>query len=109
MPPAAGRRAFAGSLAANRDHPPMITPLVITDLTRMQQGRVCVAGYDQHQHPVRPVLPPPGISESALYKDGQPNIFPFALVEFDLQEADPQPPHTEDVFFMPDSPRLVRV
>ena len=86
----------------------MITRLVITDLTRMQQGRVCIAGYDQRHHAVRPVLPPPGIPESALCEDGRPKIFPFALVEFDLQEADPQPPHTEDVRFAPDSTRLMR-
>jgi hypothetical protein len=86
----------------------VITQLVITDLTRMQQGRVCIAGYDQHRRAVRPVLPPPGIPESALYADGQPIIFPFALVEFDLQLPDPQPPHTEDVRYAPDSTRLVR-
>lgn len=86
----------------------MITNLVITDLTRMQQGRVCIAGYDQRQRPVRPVLPPPGIPKDALFVDEQPIIYPFALVAFDLQEPDPQPPHTEDVRFMPDSPRLVR-
>lgn len=87
----------------------MNTDLVITDLTRMQQGRVCIAGYDRQQRAVRPVLPPPGIPESALYRDGQLIVFPFTLVQFDLQEADPQPPHTEDVRFAPDSPRLIRV
>jgi hypothetical protein len=87
----------------------MITNLVITDLTRMQQGRVCIAGYDAQERAVRPVLPPPGIPEGALYQAGQPVIFPFALVAFDLQEPDPQPPHTEDVRFSPDSARLVRV
>ena len=87
----------------------MITHLVITDLTRMQQGRVCIAGYDSQQHAVRPVLPPLGIPESTLYQDGQPVIFPFALVAFDLLDPDPQPPHTEDVRFTPDSPYLVRV
>lgn len=87
----------------------MITNLVITDLTRMQQGRVCIAGYDAQRRAVRPVLPPPGIPESALYQTGQPVIFPFALVAFDLLDPDPQPPHTEDVRFTPDSPQLVRV
>ncbi|OGO38227.1 MAG: hypothetical protein A2W35_20430 [Chloroflexi bacterium RBG_16_57_11] len=87
----------------------MITKLVITDLTRMQHGRVCVAGYDSQGRAVRPVLPPPGIPESALYQAGQPVIFPFALVAFDLQDPDPQPPHTEDVRYTPDSPQLVRV
>jgi hypothetical protein len=87
----------------------VITELAITDLTRMQQGRVCIAGYDRQRRAVRPVLPPPGIPERALYQDGQPIIFPFALVRFDLQEPIPQPPHTEDIHYLPDSPRLVRV
>jgi hypothetical protein len=87
----------------------MITQLVITDLTRMQQGRVCIAGYDAKRRAVRPVLPPPGIPESALYLDGRPVIFPFALVELDLLEPNPQPPHTEDIFYEPASVRFVRV
>lgn len=87
----------------------MITDLVITDLTRMQQGRVCIAGYDSHQRAIRPVLPAPGIAESDLYRDGKPLIFPFALVRFNLQESIPQPPHTEDVHYVPDSPQLVRL
>ena len=86
----------------------MITRLVITDLTRMQRGRVCIAGYDQNRRAIRPVLPPPGIPESGLFKDAQPVIFPFALVAFDLLEPHPQPPHTEDVFYLPESPQRIR-
>jgi hypothetical protein len=84
------------------------TKLVITDLTRMYRGMVCIAGYDAGKRGVRPVLPPPGIPEASLARDGQTVIFPFALVEFDLLEARPQPPHMEDVFYDPGSPRLVR-
>jgi Dual OB-containing domain len=86
----------------------MKTKLVIADLTRMQRGKVCIAGYDRSKRAVRPVLPPPGIPEASLVRDDKAVIFPFALVEFDLLEAQPQPPHTEDVLFDPESPRLVR-
>jgi hypothetical protein len=33
--------------------------IAITDITRMQEGRVCVAGYDRHGNCFRPVLPHP--------------------------------------------------
>ena len=86
----------------------MKTKLVISDLTRMYQKRVCIAGYDRDHRCIRPVLPPPGIPEDALLADGKPAIFPFALVEFDLTDPNPQPPHTEDVYYDPQSPRFVR-
>jgi hypothetical protein len=82
--------------------------IVITDLTRMQQGRVCIAGYDKRRTAIRPVLPYPGISERSLYNDHSPVIFPFALVEFDFTEENPKPPHTEDQFFDPYSVRYIR-
>jgi hypothetical protein len=87
----------------------MKTPLVITDLTRMQRGKVCIAGYDKAHTAIRPVLPPPGIPESLLCLDGQPVIYPFALVEFDLLDPIPQPPHSEDVSFAAETIRLIRV
>lgn len=67
----------------------------------MQEGRVCIAGYDQHGHCIRPVLPPPGIHESRLYSGQCPIIYPSAKVEFEFIEPTPQPPHTEDVRFDP--------
>jgi hypothetical protein len=86
----------------------MKTKLVITDLTRMYQGRVCVAGYDKDGKAVRPVLPPPGISEQSLLEDGRPIIFPFALVEYDLLDSKSEPPHTEDIRYVENSPSLIR-
>lgn len=79
----------------------MKTKIVVTDLTRMQERRVCVAGYDEQGACIRPVLPPPGIQEVSLYADGTPIVFPFAIVEYDLVEHTPQPPHTEDHLFDP--------
>lgn len=79
----------------------MRTRVTITDLTRMQDQRVCVAGYDAQGCCIRPVLPAPGILESSLIHAGKPIIFPFALVEYDLIEHTPFPPHTEDHLFDP--------
>lgn len=81
--------------------------IIITDLTRMHEGRVCIAGYDENGKCIRPILPPPGIHEQSLYRQGRPIIFPFAVVEFDLLHPDPQPPHTEDIFYAANSVRLV--
>ena len=86
----------------------MKTKLVITDLTRMQRGMVCIAGYDQTHTCIRPTLPPPGISEKTLIQAGKPVIFPFALVEFDLLQPISNPPHTEDFRYVPESPRFIR-
>jgi hypothetical protein len=81
--------------------------LTITDVTRMQEGRVCVAGYDQDGKCVRPVLPPPGIHERSLYFQGQPIVFPFAVVEYDFQKQVSEPPHTEDWRYDPASVRFI--
>lgn len=86
----------------------MKTKLVVTDFTRMHRGRVCIAGYDGDHRCIRPILPPPGILESSLYSNGKALVFPFALIELDLLEATPQPPHTEDVRYAPDSIRYIR-
>ena len=86
----------------------MKTELVITDLTRMYQGKVCIAGYDKHHQCFRPVLPPPGIPESSLLQGAQAIIYPSAVVEFDLLDPNPQPPHSEDYLFAPASPCFVR-
>ncbi len=81
--------------------------IIITDLTRMQEGRVCIAGYDEKGNCIRPVLPPPGIHESTLYSGGHPEIIPFAVVEFDLLQYLPQPPHTEDWRYNPASVKFI--
>ncbi len=85
----------------------MKKPIVITEVTRMQEGRVCIAGYDQQGHCLRPVLPPPGIHESTLYAGPRPIIFPSAKVEFEFTQPTPQPPHTEDIRYEPASVRLI--
>lgn len=86
----------------------MKTKLVITDLTHMYRGMVCIAGYDSTHRCIRPTLSPPGISEKTLIRSGKPVIFPFAIVEYDFTQPDPNPPHTEDYRYEPDSPRFIR-
>ena len=81
--------------------------LVITDVTRMHEGRVCVAGYDIAGNCIRPLLPPPGIHETTLYVRKRPIVFPFAVVDYDLTQPTPQPPHTEDYRYDPSSVRFV--
>jgi hypothetical protein len=81
--------------------------LVITDLTRMQQGHVCICGYDKEHACIRPILLH-GIPETALVKDGKPIIFPFALVEFDFLSPRPEAPHTEDYFYISSSPVFIQ-
>lgn len=80
----------------------MKTWLVITDLTRMQGKRVCLAGYTADRTCVRPVFRKPlGLTEDWLQANKQGIIRPFAVVEFDLQENLPEPPHTEDWLISP--------
>jgi hypothetical protein len=72
-------------------------PLLITDLTRMRGGHVCLAGYDPQGRCVRPAEP--RIHEDLVKRDGQFCVYPSAVVEFDLLAPRPQPPHTEDHVF----------
>lgn len=82
--------------------------VIITDLTRMKEKRVCIAGYDENGNCIRPVLPPPGIKENKLYLRGSHVISPFSVVEFDLLKHLPQPPHTEDYLYNPKSIRFIK-
>jgi len=83
--------------------------IAITDLTRMQQGRVCIAGYDREGNCIRPVLPHPGISQKSILQKNKAFIFPNAVVEFDLIRYTPKPPHSEDYVYDPASPRFIKV
>jgi hypothetical protein len=77
--------------------------LTITDLTRMQGDRVCVAGYLPDNTCVRPVFAKGGLTEDWLHMRGQVAIRPFAVIEFDIQGKPPTPlpPHTEDRVIAP--------
>ena len=77
----------------------MKTRMVVTDLTRMGRGNICIAGYTADRRCVRPVLPGPGIPESLLFQDGRAILYPFAVVRMNLLAPLPQPPHIEDQVF----------
>lgn len=79
----------------------MRTPVVITDLTRMQHGRVCIAAYRRDARCVRPVVPYDGIMEDWLFDHERVIVRPFAVIELDLLDEHPDPPHTEDWLFDP--------
>jgi len=76
----------------------MKATLTITDVTRMQGDRVCVAGYLPDDTCVRPVFAKGGLTEGWLRLRGTVAIRPFARIEFDLHGKSPLPlpPHTED-------------
>ena len=75
--------------------------VLITDVTRMQQDRVCVAGYLEGDLCIRPVVPYLGIPETWLYEHDQVLIRPWNDVELELFYTKPEPPHTEDVVIDP--------
>ncbi len=88
----------------------MKTQIAITDLTRMQRGCVCVAGYDREGNCFRPILPPPGIFERNLYnKSNTPMVYPFAVVEYEFLKQRSQPPHTEDIFYDSNSVEFIKI
>ena len=70
--------------------------IAITDLTRMQKPKVCIAGYARDGTCIRPVIPFQGIGEWFLRKDDRLIIRPFAVVELDFLRRVPESPHTED-------------
>ena len=80
----------------------MQTEIAITDLTRMKDGRVCIAGYTAERRCLRPVFRVGGLAESWLYCVRGVAIRPFAVVAFDvLAPAHQPPPHTEDAYIDP--------
>jgi hypothetical protein len=74
----------------------MKQPIAITDLTRMREPNVCIAGYAKDWTCLRPVVPFRGIPEWFLRKDDRLIVRSFAVVEFDFLRAAPEAPHTED-------------
>ncbi len=67
--------------------------LIITDLTRMKENRVCIFGIDEHNRGIRPDMYS-SISEEYAIEN---NIKPFNEIEFNLTPSpNLKPPHTED-------------
>lgn len=75
--------------------------LIITDLTQMPDGnKVCVVGINEQGRTIRPVHDN-GFLKNYLFGWFRLSIFPRAVVEFDLIEERPKPPHMEDTAFNP--------
>jgi hypothetical protein len=74
--------------------------VVITDVTRMRYGNVCIAGYTGYPGKlscVRPVSSTGHIPEKWLSDEGNAIIRPFSKVRLNfLEKPDITPPHTED-------------
>ncbi|MEA1894121.1 MAG: hypothetical protein U9N36_02760 [Euryarchaeota archaeon] len=71
--------------------------LIITDLSRMKEGRICIVGIDREDNVIRPVIPYSGVKgDYILDKTGKPIITPFAEIEFKFIRPLSRPPHTED-------------
>ncbi len=87
----------------------MRTDLLITDLTYMRDGRVCMAGVDRSLKCIRPVLPN-HVYKEFLYLDSGAVIHPRTVLNIALkQEFHCQLPHVEDYrWFMDGSTTVIR-
>ena len=83
--------------------------LIITDLSRMKEDRICIFGIDREGNAIRPVIPYNGVKEDyILDKTDKPIITPFSEIEFKFIRPLPKPPHAEDWELDPNHrPRLV--
>src|SRR5688572_7071328 len=89
----------------------MRTPLLVTDLTRMQGERVCLAGYRLDVAPprcVRPLFANADLNEQWLFYGDELLVRPGATVELHLMRPRPEPPHVEDWLVHPRYRRRVR-
>ncbi len=84
--------------------------IVITDLSRMKEDRVCIFGIDNEGRNIRPEIPYSHWSEiDILDENGNLIIKPFAEMEFDFIHSKPKLPHSEDVEINRNyKPKLIR-
>jgi hypothetical protein len=89
----------------------METTVTITDVTRMSNGRVCIACVTEEGLTIRPVFRDKEIQERWLFDEGQAIIRPFARVVFDLEYRYPKikNPHTEDWVIDPGFKRFIGI
>jgi hypothetical protein len=60
--------------------------IVITDLTRMGNDTVCIAGINRSWEVIRPVARYGGIPEYHLYKDGEAIIRPRSIIKLKVEQ-----------------------
>jgi hypothetical protein len=71
--------------------------IIITDLTRMSEDKVCIAGLTHQNVVIRPDLPPPGIREQHLFSGTQVIIRPRAVINLLVEpKQNCKAPHLED-------------
>jgi hypothetical protein len=87
-----------------------IRRLVITDLSKMKEDRICIFGIDSEGRNIRPEIPYSQWIERDIFdENGKIIIQPLAEIEFDFIQSKPKPPHTEDVEINRNyKPRLIR-
>jgi hypothetical protein len=75
-----------------------IRRLIITDLTKMKEDRICIFGIDSEGRNIRPEIPySQWIETDIIDENGKLIIQPLAEIEFDFIKSNPKPPHIEDV------------
>ena len=82
--------------------------LVITDVTRMREDRVCVVGLNAAGDSIRPVLPYENVRLQSLYRDKKLIIAPRHVVEFQFLRRIQKPPHVEDCAYAPERSKLIK-
>ena len=87
--------------------------ILITHLTRMRVGYICVAGIGKNGEHIRPILDPQltggrvQLERALLHSNGGPFEL-GGLVDLGRVEPNPSPPEVEDVIFNPKQANLVK-
>lgn len=84
----------------------MLAELTITDITRMGEGFICVAGVDPTGKTIRSIYEEKRIDQSWCCVDGH-EIRPFTRIMIKLETPRPMPPHTEDWYAGSEKPRIL--
>jgi hypothetical protein len=82
--------------------------IVVTDLTRMHDGHICVAGLDHDGHHIRPVLKRGRLGKELASEYGGPFCV-GAVIELGPTTPRPDRPEVEDHVFDPSVARRVRM
>ena len=79
-----------------------IKEIIITDVSRMDKGNLCIFGIDAESNHIRPIIPVKGLNKENLNdKNGNRVIRPFSIIKFDFIRPYPELPHSEDYIINP--------
>lgn len=73
----------------------MKTLMAVSDITRMREPYICVAGITNNGETIRPLFRQDRIHQDWCFQNGT-NIRQFTRITLNLLDHDPHPPHTED-------------